>query len=137
MVLVVGASTNSTQDTLNIRFNGDSGNNYAQIGSEFAWPASYDFNNYTTTTGLTNTSAYIGRMSKSSGSGVSGFLLATGCNSSGLKVFNLHGMASPDADNSQRSYTAGGYYNSASTISSVSFTGGTFDAGTVYIYTSA
>ena len=137
MILVLGASTTSNQDTINIRFNTDTGNNYAQVGSEFAFASTYNATNFTTSSGLTNSSAYIGRMSNQSNSGVDGFLLVTGCNSSGLKVYNFHGMASDATGSAQRSYTGGGYYNSASTISSVSIASGTFDAGTVYIYGSA
>ena len=62
--------------------------------------------------------------------------LFDGCNSSGMKSFI--GMAVGTGTNQVSSQQIG-YYNSSSTISSVSaFSGqGNFDAGTIYVYTSA
>ena len=78
-------------------------------------------------------------MSNNAGSAVSGYALFSGCNSSGVKVFNSAGAASSSTSSGHIYYTLGGYYNSSSTISSVSLFSnpGNFDAGTVYIYTSA
>jgi hypothetical protein len=69
---------------------------------------------------------------------VFGAITLTGCNSSGVKQFASVGGGN-DASSLQRLYHLQGYYNSSSTISSISvFSGlGNFDAGTVYVYTSA
>ena len=62
--------------------------------------------------------------------------LLDGCNSSGMKTITGVGYGT---GTNQVSSQQIGYYNSASTISSVSaFSGqGSFDAGTMYVYTSA
>jgi hypothetical protein len=66
-------------------------------------------------------------------------LFITGCNASGLKMIQSNGGALPDGASAGQFYNIGGYYNSASTISSISVfsASGNFDAGTVYVYTSA
>jgi hypothetical protein len=139
MVLVVGASNNSNGDTCLVRFNSDTGANYGQAGSELAYSNTYAAADFTTYTALTGTSIALGKMSNNSASAVNGYVMMTGCNASGLKVFNSFGMASPGGGTGQRSYQLAGFYNSASTISSVTilYSGGTLDAGTVYVYTSA
>ena len=78
-------------------------------------------------------------MSGAASSAVSGYLSLTGANSAGVKVFTLASGAGATSSNSQESHYLGGFYNSATVISSVSLfsSSGNFDAGTVYIYTSA
>ena len=78
-------------------------------------------------------------MSASTTSDVYGFCLLTGCNASGVKMVQVTGGGFPDSNNGHQIYNIGGYYNSASTISSISVfsAAGNFDAGTVYVYTSA
>jgi hypothetical protein len=78
-------------------------------------------------------------MTSGVGSSVSGYVLLSGCNSSGVKVYNSAGAADRSGADGQYFYTLGGYYNSSSTISSVSVFSavGNLDAGTVYVYTSA
>ena len=139
MVLVVGASNNSNGDTCLVRFNSDTCANYGQAGSELGYSNTYSAADFTTYTDLTGTSIALGKMSNNSASAVNGYVMMTGCNASGLKVFNSFGMASPGGGTGQRSYQLAGFYNSASTISSVTilYSGGTLDAGTVYVYTSA
>jgi hypothetical protein len=65
----------------------------------------------------------------------------TGCNSSGLKSFHAStGGKNPGSGAfGQSQQTAGGFYDSASAISSISLlsSSGNFDAGTIYVYTSA
>ena len=57
----------------------------------------------------------------------------------GVKVFNSVGSATAASGSSNGQMILGGYYNSSSTISSISIFNNTanFTAGTVYVYTSA
>ena len=70
---------------------------------------------------------------------MSGYALISGCNASGVKVFNAGGTGNPSASNGQSAYFVGGYYNSGTVISSVSAlsSSGNFDNGTIFVYTSA
>jgi hypothetical protein len=132
-VVIIDASSNIVDDFINIRFNTDTGNNYnVGVGTGATgepWNSA----------GLANTDRIaIGRLESSSASAkVSGSLNVTGCNASGVKMF-MHGGSGGNAASS-RGYWGGGWYNSASTISSISVvaSNGTLDAGTVYVFTSA
>jgi len=137
LILVTGASTGGSS-TIAFRLNTDTASNY------------YNFGGYVT---ATSTIASLVQPTSGSGSSkitfaetpeaaatASGFLLLSGGNSSGVKAYNYGGAASNSGVAvGQVGYWGGGYYNSSSTISSISInvTGTNFDAGTVFVYTSA
>jgi hypothetical protein len=144
MVLVgapsTGYSTDSTQDVY-IRLNTDSANNYYNFGAKLDYPATYGANNMQSTeTGGASFGIFIGRPNAAASYG-GAYCLISGCNTSGVKVFNGAGSFQYSGSSGTGStYILGGYYNSSSTITSVSvFTSFStnFDAGRVYVYTSA
>ena len=141
MILVSGASSANNGEYCRIRFNTDSGANYSQFGARFTVNSStYTPSNLLDRTGgLTNTEITLSTWSSSATSTISGYCLVTGCNSSGVKVYNSAAAANQSSGNNQEGWITGGYYSSSSTISSVSIisSAGNLDAGTVYIYTSA
>ena len=139
MVLIDNASSASANGYVQYRFNTDTGSNYYFYGSNITWPASYNPANGDGSAGAATGITAFGLSTGASSYG-SGYLIMTGANSSGVKSFNQVGGSYPaGGTNGNTHYFTGGYYNSASTISSVSiFSGvGNFDAGTVYVYTSA
>ena len=138
MVIVDSASSASAGSLITVRLNADTGSNYYQFGENAYYPSTYAASNFDI---LAGAQPYI-RLAKTSGnasSAVAGYVLLSGCNSAGVKVFNSIGGASAATSNNHESWKLGGYYNSASTISSVSVFSATgdLDAGTVYVYTSA
>ena len=144
MVLVgapsTGYSTDSTQDVY-IRLNTDTGNNYYNFGAQLDYPATYGANNMQSTqVGGATSGIFIGRPNAASSYG-GAYCLISGCNTSGVKVFNASGSFQYQGSSGTGStYILGGYYNSSSVITSVSvFTSFStnFDAGRVYVYTSA
>ena len=138
MVLVDGASSVNTTTYFDFRFNTDSASNYYQYGIEQVAGSSYSASNLESGSG-TYDSLQFARSSDVNTSTTFGYVQLSGCNSSGVKVFNSLGIGRPNGSNSQRAYLLGGFYNSSSTISSVSIrsTSGNFDAGTIFVYTSA
>lgn len=138
MVLVEGASSANASSLISVRLNTDTGNNYYVYGSDSVAGATYAASNYN---GIGGAGAQIrlSWMSANAASTVSGYVLISGCNSSGVKVYNSAAGANASTSNAQQNYILGGYYNSSSTISSVSVfsSSGNLDAGTVYVYTSA
>jgi len=132
-IVIIDASSNTTDDFISIRFNTDTGNNYNVGTGTGATGEPWN------SAGVANTNRiFIGRIESSSASArVSGSLNVTGCNASGVKMF-MHGGSGGNAASS-RGYWGGGWYDSASTISSISVvaSNGTLDAGTVYVFTSA
>lgn len=138
MVLVAGASSANADSYMAIRLNGDTASNYYIYGSTISAPSAYAASYLAQEQGSVDR-VYLGKMSSSASSILSGYLLISGANSSGAKVYN--GLLSPSASgsNTHVSYNIGGYYDSASTISSVSIVSstGNFDAGTIFIYATA
>jgi hypothetical protein len=139
MILIDGASSANALATLAVRLNTDTGSNYYVYGTLIDVPGSYaitQFQNFDTV----ESSIRFAGMPAFTGSGVAGgYVLLSGCNSSGVKVFNLIGGANAAGNGGQQQAQLGGYYNSSSTISSISIfsNSGNLDAGTVFVYTSA
>ena len=141
MVIISLASSADAGSDVYCRLNTDTGNNYYNYGFQASATASYSpsvFEDVNTNTfGI-----YLGQMNGvNANSELSGYVLLSGCNSSGVKVFNSANGVERAGQNQQRMNIIGGYYNSSSTISSISITVApsvsTFDAGTVFVYTSA
>jgi len=139
LVLVDGASSATSAAYIYLRLNTDTGNNYNWWGNYIITASAYAVANFVGLSSMNTDGIHIGRLSTDAASIVAGYVLLEGCNSAGIKSFNLAGGATAAAGNLQRVYNLGGYYNSASTISSISIfsTTGNLDAGTVYVYTSA
>ena len=137
MILVAGASA-SANAAIDVRLNTDTGSNYYRYGAYQLWDNTYNKNN---ASGFSSagTSFPIANLSNTTNSVASGYCLITGCDAAGVKMMQTAGSANAAGADLFGSYQVGGYYDSASTISSVSlFSGsGNFDAGTVYVYASA
>jgi len=142
MVLVERASSGTASIEFLVRFNSDTAANYYFLGAQLNPAATVVPSNfeemYSGGPGF-NTSIKLGQMSSNAGSAVSGYLLISGANASGVKVFNSIGAAGAAGGNTQTHFYLGGYYNSSSVISSVTLltSSSTFDAGKVFVYTSA
>ena len=139
MVLVVAASINTaTPGEIRIRLNTDTGANYTQQGSTITFDTSYNAGAAENLNYEGVTAFYVGRTPNNASGSLSAGLTIMGCNSAGLKVCQSVGMGSANSTYSQRQDIAQGFYNSASTISSVSVNADyTFDGGRVYVYGSA
>ena len=139
MVLIDSASSANVSAFFDLRLNSDTGNNYNRFGTNFLQAAAYAAVNIDGEGSLSTNIIRFARMSGSAGSVASGFLSITGANSAGHKMFNYEGFATADGNSGHRGYSGGGWYASASTISSVSIisSSGNFDNGTIYVYTSA
>lgn len=129
MIVVTNAST-AADFQVRFRFNTDTGNNYYHAGQ--TWGRTNN-NGFAQTPQNYIPIAYVAAAAEFG----YGYLLLTGANASGVKVYQSLGGAT---DNSGAAgYAVGGWYDSSSTISSISVvaSAGSFDAGTVYVYTSA
>ena len=136
MILIQGASNTTTDSSeYYIRFNTDSSSNYTKFGGTRTWTTSGEWQlpdqGTTTQIRLSNN----GNVDQNT----TGYVLLTGGNSSGVKQFQYFGLPNWQNYNNGRSDQGVGFYNSASTISSVSIisSAGNFDNGTIYVYTSA
>jgi hypothetical protein len=137
MVLLDKGSSLSNGSNIGIRLNADTGSNYYRYGQEMVSAGSWNSNNLYRTEGVRTVITLC--ENNVSGNDVSGYVLLSGCNSSGVKMFNSVAAINSDAGNDGRGYATGGYYNSATVISSVSIFSsvGNFRGGTIFVYTSA
>jgi hypothetical protein len=138
MVIVKDASA-SASSQYSIRFNADSGAKYSYYGINNSGQAAWAADNFGDQGTLADTKIQFGMQSAAAAGRINGYLLATGCNTSGVKIFNMATGANISGSNTQRQYVMGGLFDDTATISSVSIISsiGNFDAGTIYIYTSA
>lgn len=139
MILIEGASNSTASLTFYFRLNGDTGNNYYYYGPQMANPSTYN-TTIVDGQGANADKVFLGSMSSNAASTINGYVLISGCNSSGVKVFNSAASGkSASSTYGAEAFILGGYYNSSNTISSVSIvcTTGGMDAGKVYVYTSA
>jgi hypothetical protein len=141
LVIQGGMSTNTTSPQIFLRLNGDTSSNYSYSGIRLRAFSSYltDIidNNYYAPPG--NTNIPFGEQSNNAGSYGSGFAMFSGCNTSGLKAFQSGASFNPFGGSGNQCDILNGVYNSTSTISSISIStsAGSFDRGSVYVYTSA
>jgi hypothetical protein len=133
MVLVYEASSND-YGIIGVRLNTDTGNNYFRYGQQWAVSSTFASSNVQ---GVGGSASRITIAETYDNGQTSGGVLLTGCNASGVKVFQSSGSGSGTAP--FYNFMWNGYYNSSSVISSISVncSGGSFDGGTVYVYTSA
>jgi len=140
MVLIHIASSASASSQISFRINTDTGTNYYSASSFLIWGATYADNNMGINTSFSDTKFDAGKMSSDAASQVNSTMIITGGNTSGLKQVVVSGSASRVTGSGQTaSPMYGGFYDSASTVSSVSVisSSGNFDNGTIYVYASA
>ena len=129
MVLIYAASSASAASTISVRVNAAT-TNYLSAGITLGAStlAVYD--------GGGAAGIDIGKMGTAATQEVYGSAMFSGCNSSGVKVYSAAGTGSGTSNNG---FVHGGYYNSSSTISSVSVVSsvGNFDSGTMYVFATA
>lgn len=138
-VIIDGASATTGSSAISMRINGDTGSNYYRYGGDEYYGSVYSASaNYQALQGASSVWP-IANMSYQTTSVVSGYAVISGCNTSGKKMIHSYGMGSPASGDGQESFILGGYYDSSSTISSISLrtNGSNFDAGSFYIYGSA
>jgi hypothetical protein len=138
MILIDSASSANASSEIGVRLNGDTGANYEVYGAQFSADQAGAALNLTDRSAVAS-NINVGAMSGNAASTVGGYVLLSGCNAAGVKMYNAAGGGSESGGQYNIGYAVGGFYNSASTISSISVRSstGNFDAGTVYVYTTA
>lgn len=138
LVLIVTASSASASSAIGIRLNGDTTTKYGYAGVQLIGASTWNAANMDQINNLASDLIYLGLLPNTANGYLSGGLMLHGANSSGAyKVFQASGMGQNGT--SQYGYITNGWYNTTSTISSISAYSGTgnFDLGTMYIYGSA
>jgi hypothetical protein len=140
LLLVTGAScVNASQPLMTIRLNGDTGSNYRYAGGYMNLASAYSDNAIQSWSNFTTSSHPFCYWSDSATSLIAGYAMISGGNSSGLKTIQSFAASTKAGSSNPYFVNNGGFYDSASTISSISVVsqGGNFDAGTMYVYQTA
>jgi len=139
MVIIPLASSVNANVSFKLRFNTDSGGNYYYYGNRMYATGTYSGSNFTGTRNYQEDAVYLGLSQNTNAYAyIAGGLLLNGGASSGIKSFTYTGGGVNIGYNSSEAVTQTGYYDSSSTISSVSIisTSGNFDDGSIFVYTS-
>lgn len=138
MIHFLNVSSASASSQIRIRFNSDSGGNYYYYGQILKTPSSYS-TAYQSEVNSNNTSIVMSSTGTTHFPIVSGYVLLSGGNAAGDKMFN--GSSGIYSDNATDGYgvNIGGRWNNSATISSVSILSsvGNFDNGDIFVWKSA
>jgi hypothetical protein len=139
IMAVINYASAGADTAFNFRLNADTGNNYDTYAMMLTSPNTYSKNNLDVFTNQVGSSIQFATQSSNGVDYAAGGITVTGCNSAGVKAFQLVGGSSNTNGSGSKAYVAQGVYNSSSTITSISIvsTVGNFDNGTIYVYTSA
>ena len=134
--VIIRGATAAAFNSIGMRVNGDTGNNYNLDGSNISPKDTYARTMFSRKNQASEDRFVIGVMGTSTSGLLNGVVNLFGCNSSGVKIAQVQtGMSQPNDDN--QFVNAGGFYSGSSTISSVTILSSNFTGGTVFVYTSA
>jgi hypothetical protein len=138
-IRLTGVSASSAYADITIQFNSDSGSNYRIDGYRNLVESTYTPGNLIAVSNATATSYQFCSLSSNAASRTSGTILLQGGNSAGVKIIQSVAGVTQQGGNDGQPIIAGGLYSGTSTISSVTVltSAGTFDEGTIFVYTSA
>jgi hypothetical protein len=139
MIFVTGASSANSASRIRVRLNTDTASNYYAYGFKMVMESVYASQEVSKGYTLNDDAFVLAQMATNAASQVHGSVEISGANSSGVKIIKMTGGATGGGGNTQENHSAFGYYNSSTVISSISINSesGNFDAGTVFVYTSA
>jgi hypothetical protein len=142
MVLVQSASSTSASAAIRLRVNTLATSIYTTYAGQITAGTSYSAGNFLGSDEPGTTDIVLATMASSAASSVDAGVTLTGCASAGVKAFNMFGAGfnSGGGEINQTLRFGQGFVNTSATITSISVrTGGsgTFDGGTVFVYTSA
>lgn len=137
LILIAGASSDSASSQITLRFNSDSGSNYANFGLYNIGGATYSRDNFFRIgTNFTSTSVIVAKNSTDQNSNVSGSIYIDQAAQTGYKRFSVTAGVDGFGGNNLEQYATQGLYNGTAAITSITILSsvGNFDAGNVYIY---
>ncbi|MEK9826579.1 MAG: hypothetical protein VW395_09950 [Methylotenera sp.] len=132
-IFVYGGSA-TAQINFYPRINGDTGANYEQAHFQSTYTSSYGSGVFSSSGGAGGTSVVLATTSTNSASVFNCGVYVGAGNSTTLHPIEFNGSATSAGGNSQENRVGTALYSGSAAITSFNFFGGTFDAGTIYIY---
>jgi hypothetical protein len=137
-IYISPGSASSAYSNFDLRINADSGNNYTFAGLRNEPNSTYAKDEMSISHGANTNFIRLSTGSSNQDSTFAGTLLITGCNSTGVKIVESQFGANQNSGVLGGSAVLGGIYTGSSTVSSISILStSSFDAGTIFVYTSA
>lgn len=139
-VFVRGAGWASASKQLYLRFNTDAAANYDYEGIRYDIDsASFTITKITGVGSAGQNQLQLGNQSLNASSVVRASAVLTGGNAAGVKIIQASGMGTPASQDGQDGYVYNAVWNNSATVTSISLvsSSGNFNAGSVYVYTSA
>jgi hypothetical protein len=142
MVLIQSASSTSASAVIRLRVNTLATSIYTTYAGQMTIGTSYNVGNFLGSDEPGTAQIVLAGMASTAAGSVDAGVTLTGCASAGVKAFNMFGAGfnSGSGEVGQTLRFGQGFVNTTATITSISvLTGGsgTFDGGTVFVYTSA
>jgi len=138
MALVTGGSA-GLASVITFRLNGDTASNYNGFGALIFSRNDYNKDQFSSFNNTGTSSINFANQANNVADTFAGAITFTGCNSAGVKAFVVTGAGNNANGNLGAAYIGQGYWDNSATVTSISILSsvGNFDAGTIYIYTSA
>lgn len=139
MVVIREGSTSSASQFIRFRVNSLATGIYNYSGAELGFPSAYAASNGNTLDSYADSEILLCKTSSAAADLFSGGLILRGSNSAGTKMLTSTLASSNNSGNGGTTNLLSGFISTSATISSVQIrvTSGTFDAGTIYVYTTA
>lgn len=142
MVLVQSASSTNASAAIRLRVNTLATSIYTTYVGQITVGASYNVGNFLGSDEPATADIVLASMASTAAGSVDAGVTLSGCASSGVKAFNMFGAGfnSGSGESGQTLRFGQGFIDTSASLTSISVrTGGTgtFDAGTVFVYTSA
>jgi hypothetical protein len=136
LVLVVLGDTNTANDPVWFRINGDTASNYNVSNNSYKFATTYSSADFGSAGGSA-THIPFGTFSSDAGSTLNGSVLITGCASTGVKYVSYNSGGSPSAGNGQISNSGAGVYNASAAVTNITVLSrfsNNFSGGNVLVY---
>jgi hypothetical protein len=138
LVVIGGASNTAANTQVNMRINGDTAANYRVAQISWVSLTTYGTNVFGSSFTTGNDKIPLGNLNSAATDTISGSVLLMGCNTAGVKPYQMSSGGNSALGNNGYTYSGGGIWNNSATVTSISLTSsGTFDAGNFYVYGAA
>lgn len=135
LVLVVGATFSSTNNSVRFRINGDTGANYSVQQNSISPASTYADNSFNGFNSFGGTYIPLGTTATNTSSQSNASIVLSGCKSTGIKNVDYSAGATEGGGNDHTINWGQGIYNGSAAVTNITvYSTATFNGGTIYVY---